>query len=181
MGKLHVEQLKRRNNLNGPLGYATDSQMPLLNGAWRLLRLAVILWASLVLIRHATYWGGVIAEQIATRSVYRTGGSFSFLTGSGFPFAEVEAAAEVVILLSMLVIALGHRYAARNAALALRLLGAAFVLLVLTDIALNTDILMANSDEVTRGRRVLKVAWQVVSKLQLLVVPIVCAAYRRAA
>lgn len=150
-----------------PLAYGRPAGT-VANDAWRLLRLAVMLWASLVLIRHATYWGGVMTDRYATGATYRS-------SGQGFPFAEIEAAAEAVILFSMLVIAAGHRYARANAVLALRLLGAAFVLLVLTEIALNTDALMASSREATRARTVLKVVWQVVSKVQLLVVPALCA------
>lgn len=59
--------------------------------AWRLLRLALILWASIVLIRHGSYWGEMAL----------TGGLFGTIMSDPRPllFAGVEAGALIMLLL----------------------------------------------------------------------------------
>lgn len=139
------------------------------DASWRLLRIGAVLWASLVLVRHATYWGGVIAERAATPAGFGA-------PGERFPFAEIEVAAEAVILFSTLVVALGLPRATPPAVRALRTLGGAFVLLVLFDFAFNSQTTWAGiRNDLPTGRAIVKFVWQFVSKAQLLVVPLLLA------
>jgi hypothetical protein len=75
-----------------PLDYNQTAAAPW--DAWRLLRLALVLWASIVLIRHASYWG---ERAIA-------GNLLGSLMTDPRPilFAAVEAGALIMMLLVVL-------------------------------------------------------------------------------
>ena len=145
-----------------PLAYEPPESQAV-DCAWRLLRLAVTLWASLVLLRHATYWGATYWGAVFV------GKEFAFLT------PMIGAAFESCVLVAMLLIAVTSRVPTPSAARWLRILGIAFVTLVLIDFAWREGMPASWMDL----RQVLRFLWQLASRAQLLVVPILCIAYPR--
>ena len=129
-----------------PLSYEVPSERDW--PAWRLLRLAVILWTSLVLMRHGTYWARVLMKADA------------LLLGLGI---------EVVILVVALAVATLTRVPTSRAVSTMRLLAIAYIAVILGAFAI--------SFFTTRmPRPLLHIMWMLVSQVQLLVVPALCVA-----
>ena len=128
--------------------------------AWRLLRLAVILWASLVLLRHATYWASVLPNA---------SGPAYLVTN----FAFLAMLLELPILVAALIVA-SPRDGSPAATRWLRTLGIAYC--VVAAVALLPEMLMLTRSASVRG--ITRPVWQIVSRVQLLVVPVLCIVYR---
>lgn len=131
-----------------------DSAEP--NGAWRLLRLAVVLWATLVLVRHLLYWFPAVLERP------------TLFLGSQLLSSFGIAVTEAVVLIASIIAAAGC-FSARRASW-LRTL--AIVYIFLTAVPIVVEFVSFGP---MRGSNVsLRTAWAIVSKVQLLVVPVLC-------
>lgn len=126
--------------------------------AWRLLRLALILWASIVLIRHASYWGGLALD----------GGLVTSAMADPRPllFAALDAGV-LVTLLTLVVPARTAPASLKPIARLAAIFIAANLLSFVIDL-FSTRGLLDNAG--------LRFVWLVASRVQLLVVPAVAIA-----
>lgn len=123
------------------------------NAGWRVLRLALILWASIVLIRHASYW---------LSQVYYVG-----VSGAVSPARPILfAAAEAVVLAGVLFLAFRSRQRP-NSLTPIGTLAIAYIAVNLTAFAIE----MAQTGPGVGWAMGLRLIWLLASRVQLLVVP----------
>lgn len=120
--------------------------------AWRALRIGAIVWAAAILVRHATYWTGVVS--IVDRNAAIAGAAALF-----------EA---VCLVLLLVLLGRGGTFDRLNSG---GLLGVSIALIAIPALVLAVDLARQPGLFVT-PRGVLRLGWLLATRVQNLVVPI---------